>query len=181
MFEFNLVEEKWIPCVISDGTLKDASLREVLTKATEIREIVGDSPPVTIALHRLLLAILHRALNAPQNYEEWNDYWQAKSWNKEGKIDKYLDAWKHRFDLFDERRPFYQTVSVKDSVQDGAIIQLYFQGKNNATLFDHSTTDAPKEITPAEAARFLVAFQGFDFGGIKADGSAQTAPLLQSA
>ena len=166
---------------MSDGSLKDKSLRDVLTEATEIREIVGDSPPVTIALHRLLLAILHRALNAPQNYEEWNDYWQAKSWNGEGKLDKYLEDWKHRFDLFGEKRPFYQVGSVKDNVQDGAIIQLYFQGKNNATLFEHSTIEEPNAVSPAEAARFLVAFQGFDFGGIKADGSAQTAPLLQSA
>lgn len=164
-----------------DNSLKDLSLREILTKATEIRELVGDSPPVTIALHRLLLAILHRALNAPQSYEDWENYWRAKSWNEEGKLVKYLDDWKHRFDLFDEKRPFYQVGSVKDSVQDGAIIQLYFQGKNNATLFEHSTIEEPNAVSPAEAARFLVAFQGFDFGGIKADGSAQTAPLLQSA
>jgi len=157
------------------------SLRDVLTDAANIRELIGDSPPVTIALHRLLLAILHGALNAPQNYQDWNDYWQATSWNKEGKLEKYLADWKHRFDLFDEKRPFYQVSSIKDNVQDGAIIQLYFQGKNNATLFDHSTTSTPKTVSPAESARFLVAFQGFDFGGIKADGSAQTAPLLNSA
>ena len=181
MFDFNLVEEKWLPCLMLDNSLKDLSLREILTNAAEIREIVGDSPPVTIALHRLLLAILHRALNAPQNYEDWSDYWRAKSWNNEGKLDKYLADWKHRFDLFDEKRPFYQAGSIKDSVQDGAIIQLYFQGKNNATLFEHSTIEVPNAVSPAEAARFLVTFQGFDFGGIKADGSAQTAPLLQSA
>jgi len=181
MVSFNLIEKIWLPCIMCDNSLKDLSLRDVLTDAPNIREIVGDSPPITIALHRLLLAILHRALNAPQTYEDWNDYWQAKSWNKDGKLDKYLADWKHRFDLFDESRPFYQVSSIKDSVQNGAIIQLYFQGKNNATLFEHSTTGEPKAVSPAEAARFLVAFQGFDFGGIKADGSAQTAPLLQSA
>ncbi len=181
MFSFNLIEEKWLSCVMDDGSLQNLSLRYVLADATEIREIISDSPPITIALHRLLLGILHRALNAPQNYEDWNDYWQAKTWNKEGKLDKYFADWKHRFDLFDDKRPFYQVGSIKDSVQNGAIIQLYFQGKNNATLFEHSTTGEPKAVSPAEAARFLVAFQGFDFGGIKADGSAQTAPLLQSA
>jgi CRISPR system Cascade subunit CasA len=83
--------------------------------------------------------------------------------------------------LFDKTRPFYQASTVKDSVQNGAIIQLYFQGKNNATLFEHSTTGEPKAVSPAEAARFLIAFQGFDVGGIKADGSGQTSPLLNSA
>ena len=65
MFSFNLIEEKWLPCVMLDNSLKDLSLRDVLTDATKIRELVGDSPPITIALHRLFLAILHRALNAP--------------------------------------------------------------------------------------------------------------------
>jgi CRISPR system Cascade subunit CasA len=181
MFSFNLIEEKWLPCLMLDNSLQYLSLRDVLTDATKIREIVGDSPPVTVALHRLLLAILHRALNAPQNYEDWQEFWEAKSWNTGGKLEKYLADWQHRFDLFDENRPFYQASSIKESVQDGAIIQLYFQGKNNATLFDHSTTGKPKPVSPAEAARFLITFQGFDVGGIKADGSAQTAPLLQSA
>jgi CRISPR system Cascade subunit CasA len=89
MFSFNLIEEKWLPCVLLDNSLKDLSLKDVLTDTTKIRELIGDSPPVTIALHRLLLAILHRALNAPQNYEDWNDFWQAKSWNN-AKPEKYF-------------------------------------------------------------------------------------------
>lgn len=181
MFSFNLIEEKWLPCVMLDNSLENLSLKDVLTKTSAIKELIGDSPPVTIALHRLLLAILHRALNAPQTYDEWNDFWQAKGWNTDGKLEKYLADWRHRFDLFDEKRPFYQVSSIKDKVQDGAIIQLYFQGKNNATLFEHSTTSVPNAVSPAESARMLITFQGFDFGGIKADGSAQTAPLLQSA
>lgn len=181
MFSFNLIEEKWLPCLMIDNSLKNLSLREILTNASEVRELIGDSPPVTIALHRLLSAILHRALNAPQNYEQWSDFWQAKSWDEMGKLTDYLDNWIHRFDLFDEKRPFYQTSSIRENLQNGAIIQLYFQGKNNATLFDHSTTSEPKAVSPAEAARFLVTFQGFDVGGIKADGSGQTSPLLNSA
>lgn len=180
MFSFNLIEERWLPCLMSDSSFQEMSLRDVFLNANNIRELIGDSPPVTIALHRLLLAILHRALNAPQSYDEWNIYWQAKTWDTV-KLENYLEKWKHRFDLFDERFPFYQVASVKDDLQEGAIIQLYFQGKNNATLFEHSTTSTPKSVSSAEAARLLIAFQGFDFGGIKADGSAQTAPLLQRA
>ncbi len=97
------------------------------------------------------------------------------------KLETYFENHKTRFDLFDKKYPFYQSPSARENVQSGAIIQLYFQGKNNATLFEHSTITAPNKLTAAEAARFLIAFQGFDFGGIKADGSAQTAPLLQSA
>lgn len=181
MFTFNLLEEKWLPCVMSAGNaLRDLSLREVLLDAQNVREIVGDSPPVTIALHRLLLAILHRALNAPQSAGEWNEIREAGEFDR-AKLEDYFEKHKPRFDLFDAKYPFYQSPSARENVQDGAIMQLYFQGKNNATLFDHSTIDLPKAVSAAEAARFLIAFQGFDFGGIKADGSAQTAPLLQSA
>ncbi len=180
MFSFNLLEEKWIPCVMNDNALRDLSLREVLFNAENVREIVGDSPPVTIALHRLLLAILHRALNAPQSADEWNDIRQSGKFDR-AKLENYFAKWQARFDLFDEKYPFYQSPSAKENVQSGAIIQLYFQGKNNATLFDHSTTEMPNSVSAAQAARFLIAYQGFDFGGIKADGSAQTAPLLQSA
>ncbi len=180
MSTFNLTNEKWLPCVMTDGTLRDLNLREVLLEAAKIKEMIGDSPPVTIALHRLLLAILHRALKSPQSTNEWNEIRQAGEFDRE-KLESYFDKWKERFDLFDEKHPFYQSISARENVQEGAIIQLYFQGKNNATLFDHSSIGAPNSLSPAEAARCLIAFQGFDFGGIKADGSAQTAPLLQSA
>ena len=180
MFAFNLLEEKWLPCVMMGNSLHDLSLRDVLLDAENVREIVGDSPPVTIALHRLLLAILHRALYAPQSAAQWNEIREAEKFDR-AKLENYFENHKTRFDLFDEKYPFYQSPSARENVQSGAIIQLYFQGKNNATLFEHSTITAPNKLTAAEAARFLIAFQGFDFGGIKADGSAQTAPLLQSA
>lgn len=180
MFTFDLLEKKWLPCVMTDNTLRDLSLSQVLLDASNVREIVGDSPPITIALHRLLLAILHRALYAPQSAAEWNEIREAAAFDRT-KLESYFEKHKARFDLFDEKYPFYQSSSAKENVQNGAIIQLYFQGKNNATLFDHSTISAPNKLTPVEAARFLIAFQSFDFGGIKADGSAQTAPLLQSA
>lgn len=180
MFTFNLLDKQWLPCVMTDNSLQNLSLREVLSNASNIRELVGDSPPVTIALHRLLLAILHRALSSPQTADEWNEIRETGNFDR-AKLEKYFETWKNRFDLFDANYPFYQSVSARKNVQSGAIIQLYFQGKNNATLFDHSTTTVPNSVSAAEAARFLVAFQAFDFGGIKADGSAQTAPLLQSA
>lgn len=164
------------------GGLESVSLTEALTRADAIKEIVGDSPPVTIALYRLLLALLHRIYRGPKNSDEWAAMFDAGKFD-EKKINAYFSSENvaGRFDLFDEKRPFYQSPSARANLQKGAVIQLYFQGKNNATLFEHTSTGSPKELTPAEAARYLVAFQGFDFGGIKADGSAQTAPLLQSA
>ncbi|MFN6964548.1 MAG: type I-E CRISPR-associated protein Cse1/CasA [Pyrinomonadaceae bacterium] len=179
MASFDLRSESWLPCLTDEGP-SERSLLEVLTRSHNIRELVGDSPPITIALHRLLIAILHRILRGPKNTDEWNELYARGSFDAE-QIKEYFDRFADRFDLFHEKYPFYQAASAREHLQDGAAIQLYFQGKNNATLFEHTSTTAPKSISPAEAARLIVAFQGFDFGGIKADGSAQTAPLLQSA
>ncbi len=180
MTAFDLRSEPWIPCLSDKGLPLQTSLVEVLRDAHKIREIVGESPPITIALHRLLLAVLHRVFKGPKNAEAWNDLYTCGSFDSE-KIQEYFDLHHDRFDLFHEKYPFYQAASAREFLQQGSAIQLYFQGKNNATLFEHSSMAAPKEVSPAEAARLVVAFQGFDFGGIKSDGSAQTAPLLQSA
>lgn len=180
MTGFDLRREPWIPC-LDDNGMRQMSLVEVLTDAHKIRELVGETPPITIALHRLLLAILHRIHKGPKNAEAWNDLYTRGKFDAE-KIEEYFDRFEDRFDLFHEKYPFYQTASAREHLQNGAAIQLYFQGKNNATLFEHTSTSMPKKLSPAEAARLLIAFQGFDFGGLKADGpGAQTAPLLQSA
>ncbi len=179
MSSFDLRNEPWIPC-ISDNGPSQMSLVDILCNAHDVREIIGDSPPITIALHRLLIAILHRILRGPKNAEAWNNLYTRGSFEAD-EINRYFDTLSDRFDLFHERYPFYQSASAREHLQKGAAIQLYFQGKNNATLFEHTSTSEPKAVSPAQAARLIITFQGFDFGGIKADGSAQTAPLLQSA
>ncbi len=180
MYSFNLVDQGWLPCVMSDGSFRELNLREIFSEAHNIRELIGDSPPETIALHRILLAMIHRILLGPKSAAEWGELKAATKFDS-AQFNEYLDKWQSRFDLFDEKYPFYQSAASKENVQTGAIIQLYYQGKNNATLFDHTSTDLPKQVSPSEAARMLVAFQGFDFGGIKSDGSAQKAVLLNAA
>src|SRR5207248_11132393 len=57
---------------------------------------------------------------------------------------------------------------------------------NNDTLFDHSVDDRPASISAAEAARLLVACQGYAMGGRvsyehKQHGSAHAGPLVKGA
>lgn len=177
--KFDLTHELWIPCATDEG-LKQFSLVDVLTEADKIHSIVGENPPITVALHRLLLAIIHRVYRGPKDADDWADMYEAGKFDAE-KIRGYFAKHPDRFDLFHERYPFYQTASARENLQTGAAIQLYFQGKNNATLFEHTSIAAPRNTSPAEAARLLIAFQAFDFGGLKADGATQMAPLLQSA
>lgn len=182
MFTFNLIDEKWLPCVMTDQTLGDKSLLEVLLDAQNVREIIGDSPPVTIALHRLLLAILHRALNAPQSVNEWSEIREAGKFDH-AKLESYFEQHKPRFNLFDEKYPFYQTASVTSYLKNGEVTTLFFH--SGSTLFEHSTKQKAS-LSAATAARLLIGFQSFDVGGLKtyiniADKSANASPLIQSA
>ena len=182
MTEFNLIDEPWIPCTMGDGAREMLGIREVLARAPDVAEVRGDSPLVIAALHRLLLAILYR--NFPvESSGNWATLWGRKSWDK-AVLDGYLDRWRHRFDLFDGERPFYQVFGL-DLSRGGASARLLFHADNNSTLFSHLSTSDPPELTPAEAARLLVGFMAFDVGGTKTSEhgqeSAKAAPLNKGA
>jgi CRISPR system Cascade subunit CasA len=178
MPSFNLVTEKWIPCVTDRGTAEEFSLSEVLTQAHRIRELSDDSPLVTVALHRLLLALLHRNFG-PASFDEWKALWRPGAWD-EAKLKAYFEQWKDRFELFDKARPFYQvlpmtktvtvkkgkvkTEQIKTEVVDHLPISTLVQeaaAATNATLFDHRMDASPQTMEASEAARYLVARQGY--------------------
>lgn len=163
MPSFDLVDEKWIPCILSGGKHEDFSLKEVLINAHEIREIFDPSPLVTVSLHRLLLAILHRNFG-PANIRAWQEIWNAKSVNKRT-ITDYLQKWRHRFNLFDEMRPFYQT-SELNNAETHPILHLAMEvaSGNNATLFDHNSDARRNAVSPAVAARYVIATHHYAMG-----------------
>lgn len=163
-YSFNLVDEPWLPCLRLDGRSVTLNLRQVLTQAHELRSLTGDSPPQTAALHRLLLAILHRIFG-PAGYDEWGRLWRAKSFDA-GAVNAYLDQWRHRFDLFDDIHPFYQAADPR--VKPKSIISLSHDraSGNNATLFDHHTEESGETVTAAQAARLLIAAQAYGLAGL---------------
>lgn len=201
MFSFNLVDKKWIPCIMPEGTLLEKSINEVLLEASKIQGIFDHSPLVTVAIHRLLLAILHRN-HGPANENEWGKLWDGGSgkWDSE-KLLTYLTRWYDRFDLFKEKYPFYQCSTMPISTTDvkgkpksyaksiaGMVHEL--SNGDNATLFDHTVESKPPAISPAQAARLLIAFQAFAVGGLitfetgqdrTIFGSADNAPLVKGA
>jgi CRISPR system Cascade subunit CasA len=163
---FNLIDEPWLPCTLADAaeTRVELGIREALVRAAEIRELADASPLVTVSLHRLLLAILHRVYG-PATREEWAALWQARAFDSA--LDAYLDGWRHRFNLFDVERPFYQTTEVGLEYAKTTATMVYGLTLGNyVTLFDHTLDAAPPALSPAEAARHLVAFQSFALGGL---------------
>lgn len=166
---FNLIDEPFIPCVMPDGTTEERNLRDALVNAPDAREIRDDSPLVTAALHRFLLAILHRNFG-PKNLDAWKTLWQAGCFDS-AVLDRYFEQWRERFDLFHPRWPFYQTseLCTDKPLSVAALFEELARG-NNATLFDHTTDGKNEGVTPAAAARGLIAQQGFALGfGVSPD------------
>jgi CRISPR system Cascade subunit CasA len=189
-FTFNLIHERWIPCTAAhDGAPLELSLAEVLERAHEIGEIADSSPLVTAALHRLLLALLHRNFG-PADEPEWQALWNRRRFDSQP-LDPYFQRWQERLDLFHPDRPFYQCGSL-DFAYEVPVSKLAheFASGNNPTLFDHTTEETGTVLSPAQAARCLVAHQAFAVGGRitfakgedpKFDGSADSAPLVKGA
>jgi CRISPR system Cascade subunit CasA len=168
MSSFNLVERPWLPCMTSDGRGGELSLRQALLDAHELRELFDPSPLVTVALHRLLLAVLHRAYAGPPHLKAWQAMREKGRFDPKT-IDAYLTDYHHRFDIFDRDWPFYQVQfmpDLADPKKQAPIAKLAQEAAagNNATLFDHRIDGAPAPIAAAEAARCLVAVQGFSIG-----------------
>ncbi|MFN8469231.1 MAG: type I-E CRISPR-associated protein Cse1/CasA [Caldilineaceae bacterium] len=161
---FNLAVEPWIPCIDLTGRVQLLNLPDALCRAHELREISGDSPPVTVAIHRLLLAVLHRAYNGPGSAAEWSNAWEEGRWD-EACVRRYVEQWQERFDLFHPTRPFYQgpmdgvaTNSVKVLIHDAA-------SGHNGTLFNHHLDSQDITVPAAQAARNLLTTQSAGLSG----------------
>ena len=146
-FSFNLIDERWMPCIRNDGSRDELGLRNVLAQAHQLREIVGDTPLETVTLHRLLLVILHRVFG-PESRSAWVKLWQSSSGFAMTDIEAYLarpDIYK-RFDLFDPEKPFFQSRYPKAGEKSVISMVLQMASGNNATLFDHHTEADRKSV-----------------------------------
>lgn len=165
MPEFNLIREPWICCVDRHGQVRAAGLAELFASSHDISEIADESPLVVAALHRLILAIVHRNFG-PRNTEAWGELWRLGRFSA-GVLEAYWEKWEPCFDLFDDTHPFYQSASITECDEPRTAGVLEFQRSSgiNATLADHTTDHRSPAMTPAEAARALVTHQAFALGG----------------
>lgn len=165
---FNLIDERWIPCTRANGTRDELSLRDTLAQAHQLREIQGDTPLETAALHRLLLTVLHRVFG-PKDRTAWLDLWKRRDAGFEMQLlENYLlraDIYP-RFDLFHPKRPFYQSLDHRAEQKSVITLVLQMASGNNATLFDHHTEQVGVALTPPQAARALITSQAFGIGGL---------------
>lgn len=184
MAEFNLIDEEWIPCISLDGRSKEFGIRDTLLKAHELREICDDSPLVTVAIHRLLLAILYRAFHGPSSISQWKTLYASGSFNGNKPITDYLakDKWYDRFFLFDENHPFMQVakLDLNEYKDDGKIKKDNSDGlmrllreapdKRGRILFDHRVGTERPEYEPKQIARMILAAQSYSGTGVASGG-----------
>ncbi|AOT61735.1 type I-E CRISPR-associated protein Cse1/CasA [Streptomyces fradiae] len=162
---FNLVHEPWVPVQRLDGAVVEMSLREVFTSADDLRGIVGDVPTQVPALLRLLLAVLHDALEGPADLEEWEDLWVSSA--PFAAVLEYLDRHAPGFDLLDERRPFFQVAGLRTAKNEVApLSRIVADVPTGSALFSMRRPGVDR-LSFAEAARWLVHTHAFDTSGIK--------------
>lgn len=162
---FDLTREPWIPVQRSDGTEEELSLRAVFAEATKLRRVVGDVPTGEFALLRLLLAILHDAVDGPRDVDEWEHLWTNGLPVDE--VTAYLDRNSERFDLLDPQVPFLQTAGLRTAQGEVASLDRIVADVPNGAQFFTMRARGVDRLGFAEAARWLVHAHAFDTSGIK--------------
>ena len=100
-------------------------------------------------------------------YQTWIDIWNAKEFPKV--VDEYLEKWRERFFLYDDKYPFFQV--TKEVIEKDAAGGGEFYGKNINRLVSESNNKqayfSPKDesykeyIVDDELARWLITLQGY--------------------
>lgn len=170
---FNLLDELWIPVRTVQGEMHEVSLTTVLLHSRDFSALAETSPPNLIALYRLLLAVLHRALTT--HHGQWRDTDRARWFHKglpEEPLRAYLSQWRDRFWLFHQQYPFMQVAALaqadetKDKHKPWTQITLEGASGNTPVVFDHALDDRPKAVAITAACRNLLGFLQFTPGGL---------------
>ena len=188
---FNLLDSPWLPVRWLDGHTSEVGLLELFAHSGHIAGLAEPSPPAFVALHRLLLAITHRALTLHQG--RWSDADRAR-WFRQGlpmlAFEKYLEKWRDRFWLFHPTQPFMQVAALATAPQTQTAkpwtqVSLESSGGNNPVIFDHSIDEAPSTVGAATVLRSMVGCLQFTAGGpvkvLRKDGFGRKGALFDSA
>lgn len=186
---FVLSERPWIPCERLDGSVVELSTHDVLVEAHQLRAIVDESPLVVAALHRHLLAVLHRVVDGPTGFKAWAAVFRRGAFDSDA-VAGYLERVRERLDLFHPTHPFAQVRGLTEVFPESRdpIDQLGFERSSwggARKLFQALERGIVPTTTPGEAARLLLAHHAFATGGlVRKPGeptSATAAPLVRAA
>ena len=154
--------------VLRSGATEEQSLREVLVGAHAIDDLDWGDATVAAALLGILTTIVAEA-EGIADVDDLGELWGRRQLD-ESAIDAYLAQHRGRFDLFSPSTPFGQVAGLEPlsgGAKSVALLAPTAASGNNTPLFSSSTeADAPS-LSPAEAARRLVALHAWDTAAIK--------------
>lgn len=163
---FNLLEQLWLPVRwASGGPPAEVGLRDALLRAHEIEELATDNPLETLALNRLLAALLAAVYPGAAEEDEWFRLWDLGHFEA-GPVDAYLARYADRFDLLSPTLPFMGHPQP-DTTEVSPLTRLLHAATsgNNAVLFSHDLDSRPRPLPAAEVARAVVCAQAASLGG----------------
>jgi len=181
--DFNLLVEQWVIVADLNGEEKQLSLIEVLTCAHKLRSLSGEMEAQDVAILRLLLGILYAIYTRTEEYQEaqenesgdmcieiWRDLWE-RGYFPADEITSYLNQYHDRFWLVHPERPFYQIASLKTQDKSNFDIPKMLgnlvESANKIPLFSAKTIQGKRQLSYAEATRWLIHLNGFDDAALK--------------
>lgn len=171
---FSLLDQPWIRAETPDGGEALLAIKDVFDGVHRIRRIRGESPAQDYAILRLLLAIYWRA-HAGELRAAPGKTFRFSGWVREqmkavdrpdNSVLDYLNLYAARFDLLDPEEPFMQ---VADLASGKGVIKPVHEivPEAQGAYFTMRTGAGRTTLDFAEAARWLVYVQAFDYSGIK--------------
>ncbi|MYT18357.1 CRISPR system Cascade subunit CasA [Streptomyces sp. SceaMP-e96] len=179
----NLLDDAWLSARSSNsvvgeghrglGAFEEVGVRRLLLGAERFQDIAVELPTQKPAIFRqLLLPIVVDALGRPRDAAEWVAMFKAGAFSPEqcDKLNAYLDGHRHLFDLFGKDAPFAQVAGLRtarDETKGAALLVATAATGNNVPLFSSRSEGDSLELTPAQAARWLLHTHCWDTAAIK--------------
>lgn len=173
---FHLLDDPWLECEMLDSTVRTLSLQEIASQLGNIRDLRGDWKPQQYALHRVLLAMFWRAHRDDQPLQNQRDASRFDKWwvttrelfqqdPADAPLRDYLEQHRDRFALFGPT-PFMQVANLETSKG------IYNEVRRlvpevESDFFTTAAGEGATRISFAEASRWVVSLQAFDYSGIK--------------
>lgn len=186
------------------GSTKLVGMKEFFKDAHKYIALAGDTKTQDFAVMRFLLAVLHtvfsrydadgkpyemielnkRMQQVKEVYEEdesdykdalmdtWKDLWNSGKFPEI--VDEYLEAWRDRFYLFDDKYPFYQVTkddinpqkiskSAPSEVMGKNINRLISESANKIAIFSpkYSSDNNKEKLSYEQTVRWLITYQSY--------------------
>lgn len=159
----NLCTDPWLPVRLCSGSCMLVSLEEFFSTAHEISDLILAAHE-RISIMRLLICIAQRAINGPEDREQWEECRDEISL----KSVEYLRKWRHAFNLLGEDGAFLQVAGVEarkpNDWGDLSKISMSCAEGNTPSLFDNSA-GTQRSVSLSQIAIDLITYQNFAPGG----------------